>query len=112
MIIMKTRHTGQRNRRHLSLQLSSLRYCLERFISCSGPNKDFGQLDEDGQKLFIGLLRGVELAERDYNSFLWDRAESREQRGLDPLVGMPEHFAVKLRQVKDFIATLPKEKTP
>ena len=109
---MKTRHTGQRNRRHLSLQLSSLRYCLERFIACSGPNNDFAQLDEDGQKLFIGLLRGVELAERDYNSFLWDRAESRESRGLDPLVGMPEHFAVKLRQVKEFIATLPQEKTP
>ena len=108
MIIMKTKTKSQRNRRHLSLQLSSLRYCLERFVSCSRPNKDFAELDEHGQKLFIGLLRGVELAERDYNSFLWDRAESREERGLDPLVGMPEHFAVKLRQVKDFIATLPK----
>ena len=108
MIIMKTKTKHQRNRRHLSLQLSSLRYCLERFVSCSGPNKDFGQLDEHGQKLFIGLLRGVELAERDYNSFLWDRAERREERGLDPLVGMPEHFAVRIRHVKDYITTLPK----
>ena len=108
MIIMKTKHTGQRNRRHLSLQLSSLRYCLERFISCCGPNKDYGELDEHGQKLFIGLLRGVELAERDYNSFLWDRAERREERGLDPLQGLPEHFAARIRQVKDYITTLPK----
>ena len=96
----------------MSLQLSSLRYCLDRFISCSGPNKDFGQLDEDGQRLFIGLLRGVELAERDYNSFLWDRAERREERGLDPLQGLPEHFAARIRQVKDYIATLPQEKNP
>tara|TARA_B100000287_G_C20634834_1_gene781263 strand:+ start:872 stop:1183 length:312 start_codon:yes stop_codon:yes gene_type:complete len=98
-----------RVRRHLHDQLLSLGYAIDKMISGKGKNKDFLELPEETQKMFINLLTAVDVTQRTYGNFLWDKAVLLEKKGHNPAAILPENMNMKVKAVTDYISTLQKE---
>ena len=96
-----------RVRRHVVDQCHSLMWAIDRMINSKGVNKDFVHLDGDTQKLFLELLKVMEITNTSYESWLWDKAEKVDQSGGDVHEFLPKHMSCKVKAVQDFVATLP-----
>tara|TARA_Y100001938_G_C8098576_1_gene439904 strand:- start:270 stop:584 length:315 start_codon:yes stop_codon:yes gene_type:complete len=103
------REKKMRVRRHIHDQLLSLGHAIDKLISAKGKNKDFLELPEETQKMFFNLLTAIDVTQRKYGSFLWDKAVLIEKAGGNAKAHLPENMCQKVKAVSDYMATLQKE---
>lgn len=103
------REKKQRVRRHIHDQLLSLGYAIDKLISAKGKNKDFLELNEETQKMFLNLLNAIDATQKTYGNFLWDRAVKIDKAGGNASLYLPDNMVQKVKVVSDYVATLQKE---
>ena len=92
-----------RNRRHLHDQMGAVIYAVDRCIATKGSNKDFVEMPEQLQKMFLKLLTALDVTFREYENFLWDRATQQEKNGKDFKKNLPAHMVKKVDLVRDYV---------
>jgi hypothetical protein len=75
----------------------------ERLIAGKGKNHDFIRLDDETQHAFLTLHRFLYALATNYEEFLWEEAQRKEDKGMgiDPIrAGLPEKLRNKLDAVQ------------